>query len=140
MRFIGVKRLVQTALPSNSVRTAHTGRPRNYRSAIDPRLDTSSVLPSARPSSRTDPGSNNPRSSRPSLATIKPCTTTPREPGGIASRTCNTTRATHTSIPSDQKVIVPRPAETFDQYHPSGRTRRTNEESLGHDRPDRADS
>ncbi|CAA7019456.1 unnamed protein product [Microthlaspi erraticum] len=70
----------------------------------------------------------------------KPCTTAPHEQEGIASRPRNMTHAARTIVPSDQEGFVPRPARTFKPYHPSGRTRRPNEKSLGHDRPDRADS
>ncbi|CAA7030162.1 unnamed protein product [Microthlaspi erraticum] len=42
--------------------------------------------------------------------------------------------------PSDQEGLVPRPAENLRPIYPPGRTRRTNAKTLGHDRPDRADS
>ncbi|CAA7059816.1 unnamed protein product [Microthlaspi erraticum] len=69
----------------------------------------------------------------------KPRTTAPYEQEGMALRLRNMTRAARTIAPFDHEGIVPRPAENFDQYHPSGRTRRMSTESLGHDRPDCAD-
>ncbi|CAA7023992.1 unnamed protein product [Microthlaspi erraticum] len=90
-------------------------------------------------SAHTDPGSNNPQSIHPKSHDHKPRTTAPRKQGGITSRPRNTTCVTHTITSSDQEGIVPRPDETLDQNHPSGRTQRTNDKSLGHDRPDRTD-
>ncbi|CAA7031835.1 unnamed protein product [Microthlaspi erraticum] len=55
---------------ATALKTARTGRSRNYRPVIDPRLDFTSVSPSARPSAHTDPGSNSPWSSHPSHMTI----------------------------------------------------------------------
>ncbi|CAA7044911.1 unnamed protein product [Microthlaspi erraticum] len=43
----------------------------------------------------------------------KPRTTAPREPGGMDSRPCSTSSVPHTSVPSDQEGIVPRPAKNI---------------------------
>ncbi|CAA7016815.1 unnamed protein product [Microthlaspi erraticum] len=82
-----------------------------------PAQNTTSVLPSARLSAHTKPGSIAPRST---------CLLT-------------TISVLRTIAPSDQEGIVPSPARTLNQIYPPARTRRPNEKSLGHDRSDRTD-
>ncbi|CAA7028543.1 unnamed protein product [Microthlaspi erraticum] len=77
----------------------------------------------ARPSSRTEPGSIVPWSTNQKRRDLRPHMTAPREQEGNASRPCGTTRATRTTHPSDQEGLIPCPAESLDQYHPSGQTR-----------------
>ncbi|CAA7023109.1 unnamed protein product [Microthlaspi erraticum] len=143
-------------IKTTSPRALNWSRRLNRATAFQPRVPADEELSShdrptqivrvpsrlvARPSSRTDPGSIVPRSTRPSLATISRARPHRAEQGGIALCPFRplATIVLRTITPSDQEGIVPRPGQNLDQNHPSGRTRRPNDESLGHDRPDRTD-
>ncbi|CAA7054497.1 unnamed protein product [Microthlaspi erraticum] len=126
--------------PRIGVQTVRNGRPRNIRTTIGQCPDTPSIPPERMAKLTYRSGKHRPAVDPFIVPHHRPRTTAPGEKEGNASRPCGTTRATRTTHPSDQEGLVPRPAESLDQYHPSGRTRRTNEKSLGHDRPDPADS
>ncbi|CAA7037526.1 unnamed protein product [Microthlaspi erraticum] len=69
-------------------------------------------------------------------------TTTSSELGSIVPHSnfsLTMIRVPRTIAPSNQEGIVRRPARTFNQIYPPGRTLRPNEKSLGHDRPDHTD-
>ncbi|CAA7043648.1 unnamed protein product [Microthlaspi erraticum] len=110
-------------------------RPRNIRPAVGQH-------PNARPSRLNNGRANVPireatSRGRPNQITQpKPRHDRTARTESIASRPCGTTHVPRPIAPSDQEGLVPRPAESFDQNHPSGRTRRTNAKTLGHDRSD----
>ncbi|CAA7039401.1 unnamed protein product [Microthlaspi erraticum] len=93
----------------------------------------------ARPTSHTDPEASSRGRPICSPATVG------RARPHRASRRQRLTTVRHNSCHMHDPSVRPgRPRPTSGRIlrpnHPSGRTRRTNEESLGHDRPDRADS
>ncbi|CAA7023996.1 unnamed protein product [Microthlaspi erraticum] len=125
---------------SRRLQTENASRPRNGRPRnIVPRAASGHTV--IRPERTAEltyrPGKHQPAVDHPK-SRLRPRTTAPREQGGIASRPC--AQPCHTHDPSVRSGrLVSRPAEPSTKS--SVRPNPTNErKSLGHDRPDRADS